>query len=260
MFIASPRIAGETEEFSAGAPGLRAVLPAHHTVTERVAKVEDEASQLAELLCARLCHDLAGTIGAVGTGAELLAEENSSGNLSAAGVSGDALALLLASAATLSARLRFLRLALGNGKGMTGEQLRQLVADFLAGAASGGGWRLAWQDDGPVPWSPAAGKLLVNLVWLAQDCLPRGGTIAVEARRQPQILARVTADGPLVSFGEAATGLTATAIGGLGPRSAQGLYAARLAQRQGYVIRSENCANRISFVAEKCNLYGKDGL
>ncbi len=189
---------------------------------------------LAELLCARLCHDLAGAIGAVGTGAELLADDGMDGASAA-----EALALLASSAAAATNRLRFLRLALGSGGAPVAEtQLLDLSRAFLAGAGGAGlTVRLDWVGSGGGAWPVDAAKLLLNLVLLAQDCLPRGGVITVRARPEAQVLASLVAAGAGAVPGDAIAGLAAPGMAGLGPRSAQGYYSARLAARLGMAVR-----------------------
>ncbi len=200
---------------------------------------DDDHLILAELLCARVCHDLSGPVGAVGTGAELLTEESD-------GLDADALALLASSAAIAGQRLRFLRLALGpGGAAVAGPQLREVTAAFLAGAAAASeAVRLDWEDGGSTAWENAAAKLLLNLVLLARDCLPRGGAILVRARLPGQPWASVVAEGQGAVSGEAMAGLTA-GIDDLEPRSAQGYYAAGLASRLGLTIRASVASGRI---------------
>jgi len=202
---------------------------------------------LAELLCARLCHDLAGPVAAVGTGAELLADEDGGG----AGLEAEALALLATSAAVAGHRLRFLRLVLGSSNAaVAAPALRELAANFLAGAAPAGqSLTLSWRDGGTAAWAAGAAKMLLNLVLLARDCLPRGGVVRVEARSGEGPLARVSAEGPGAQPGEAAAEWAAAAspLASLGPRGAQGRYARLLAERLGLAPTLESAADRVVF-------------
>ncbi len=201
---------------------------------------------LAELLCARLCHDLAGAIGAVGTGAELLADDGMD-----AASSAEALALLASSAAVAGNRLRFLRLALGSGgSSVVTAQLRELALGFVGGGAGGSlTLRLDWPEAGDESWPADAAKLLLNLVLLAQDCLPRGGDIAVRTRPAAGVLASVIAAGNGAAAGDAVAGLSAGGSAGLGPRSAQGYYSARLAARLGLAVQCSNEGGRVVLLA-----------
>ena len=203
----------------------------------------DERLQLdlAELLCARLCHDLAGPVGAVATGAELLAEEG--------GDSGEALDLLASSAAAASQRLRFFRLAFGPAaKPVAAGELRELASNFLAGSAtSGGTLAVEWRDNANGPWDGGAAKLLLNLLLVARDCLPRGGTLRVTLRPGPDLLADLVAEGQAVATAEAVAGLAGAIPGspasspvtspfGIGPRGAQGFYTGHLANGLGIAV------------------------
>lgn len=194
---------------------------------------EDAELLLAELLCARLCHDLAGPIGAVATGAELLADDSGG-----EGLSRDALALLAASATAAATRLRFLRLALGSGTAAVApRQLRQLCIDLLTHeTGAGSNITLEWHDGLDQPWSAVPARLLLNLVLLARDCLPRGGAIRVEGRAEGPMLT-VIAEGPQAVSGETAAALHASGPEGLTPRGAQGYLAARLAARANLAVR-----------------------
>jgi len=183
-----------------------------------------DQERLAELLCARLCHDLAGTVGAVNAGAELLAEEGPSSPLAA-----EAVSLLADSAASMAARLRFLRLALGPSSSSSPNEARGLALAFLEKGHPQGDWRLDWPQEQAQARTPDQAKLLLNLICLAQDCLPRGGVIAV--RPHEEILVAARGDAP--AAGESVQGLEAADLSELGPRAGQGAYAAFVAARLG---------------------------
>jgi len=174
-----------------------------------------------------VCHDLAGPVGAVGTGAELLAEEDMG-----AGMASDALSLLASSAATAGSRLRFLRMALGSGGGaVAGRQLHELIVNFLAVPLSGSeGVRVDWQDGQAGLWNSGAAKLLLNMVLLARDCLPRGGAVLVRTQADGQGMV-VTAEGVGAVPGASVAALTAAGVEVLDARGIQGYYAGQLAKR-----------------------------
>lgn len=125
----------------------------------------------AQLLVSRICHDLAGGISAVSTGAELLAEDSGAAD-------GDALALISSSAQQSSCRLQFLRVAFGSGGGdgdsVSMDDLRKLTQGFL----DGGRVSLAWEDDGQ-RIALGAAKLLLNLCLIGAEALPRGGVLSI---------------------------------------------------------------------------------
>lgn len=197
-----------------------------------------EQERLAELLCARLCHDLAGAVGAVSAGAELLAEEGPASPMAA-----EAVSLLADSAASMTARLRFLRLALGTASASSPNEARALAAAFLEKGFPQGDWKLDWPMAQAAAKSPDQAKLLLNLICLAQDCLPRGGVIAVRPDEEVLVAAR----GDTVTVGESVQGLTATDFAALGPRAGQGAYAAFLAARSGGSITYNQASGEIAF-------------
>ncbi len=125
-----------------------------------------------ELLCARLCHDLISPVGAVNTGLELIGE---------IGEDAEAMELVRTSAEVAGKKLQFFRIAYGfAGGGTAGVSLSAAAA--AATAVETQRIRLDWAEEHqPAAPAPAAGsvKLLLNMVLLASECLPRGGTIAV---------------------------------------------------------------------------------
>lgn len=132
--------------------------------------------RVAQLLCSRVCHDLIGPVGAVSSGIELMGEDGS--------MAEDAMALIVKSSAQASRRLAFFRTAFGLG-GATGPRAVSEGRDLAAALFDKGRAELDWPPEatrcaeGVV--GPLAVKLLLNLVLLGVDCLPRGGAVAVRA-------------------------------------------------------------------------------
>ena len=140
---------------------------------------------MAELLCARLCHDLAGPVGAAAAGAELLDE------LGEAGIDRDTLELVAASAAAAAARLKYFRAAFGpSGRSQATSLLRELIEGYLASSQSAAApnvdldWQVATAE---LPATTA--RLMLNLVLIARDAAegPRGGQ-ALLARHLAQLV------------------------------------------------------------------------
>lgn len=186
---------------------------------------------LAELLCARLCHDLSSPIGAIATGAELLAED------AEAGAFGELTALLAISAQTATSRLRFLRLAFGvAGSPMSMGQFRAVVDSYIASSGqSGRRIALEWRTNGVDSLSPQKAKLAANLVLLAEDHLSLGGEMAIDfSAVNPDLLELKVRGGK--TAGQATAGLESENPAAFGPKGAQGFYTARLAEMQRCVI------------------------
>lgn len=151
----------------------------------------------AQLLVSRICHDLAGGISALSTGAELLAEDSGAADA-------DALALISSSAQQSSHRLKFLRVAFGSdggdGDSVSMADLRKLTQGFL----EGGRVSLAWEDDGQ-RIALGSAKLLLNLCLIGAEALPRGGVLSISGGQM---------DGQL-GFGVSAQGAGARIAGEL---------------------------------------------
>jgi len=128
--------------------------------------------KVSQLLVSRVCHDLAGGISALGTGAELLSEDNQMADE-------EALSVIAMSAKQSSARLAFFRMAFGlggvAGDTITTDELKDLVQNFI----EGGRLSLVWGAQN-TRISLVPGKLLLNLCLIGVECLPRGGTLRVE--------------------------------------------------------------------------------
>lgn len=187
--------------------------------------IEGDDIRLSELLCARLCHDLASPMGAAAAGLELLED------------CGDAetAALVAAGMATATARLKFLRAALGPAAegAQSPEALAELADAYLGGAVQGG-IALDWRCDRS-RLDGATARLLLNLVLIARDALPRGGRIAVRVTGAGagDLGLMVEAEGQ--GAGPSAEAAPVLLDGGppAGPRGAQAWYARRLAEGMG---------------------------
>jgi histidine phosphotransferase ChpT len=127
--------------------------------------------RVAELLAARLCHELISPIAAVGNGVELLGEED-------ADFVRDALSLVADSAQKAARRLQFYRFAFGfAGSGaLAGPPPHQLAAEFFADTRVVCDYPEAARNL-PLPWQ----KLACNLLAVGAEALPRGGHLRLDA-------------------------------------------------------------------------------
>jgi histidine phosphotransferase ChpT len=128
--------------------------------------------KIAALLSSRLCHDLISPVGAICNGLEVLKDEED------AEMRAHAMTLIEASADQASARLQYARIAFGAG-GSAGAQIElgdalALTQNILQRGKITLDWRL---ENKLVPKDMV--KLLLNLVLIAIDCIPRGGTLTV---------------------------------------------------------------------------------
>ena len=133
-----------------------------------------------ELACSKLCHDVISPIGAVNNGLDLLEEEDD------AALKEEATALAQRSARRASILLQVYRSAFGNAGNQQTFGPREAVAlaqEFLqSGKAQLNAPNLPESSTVPAGY----GKLALNLIILAADSLPRGGTIQFQVR-SPQL-------------------------------------------------------------------------
>ena len=128
--------------------------------------------ELAALLCSRVCHDLISPVGAIVNGLEVLDDSKSSDDREFA------LNLIRKSAKTASAKLQFCRLAFG-AAGSAGAQIDTGDAEAMArGFLEDDKTKITWTL--PRTLQPKNRvKLLLNMLVLAQQAIPRGGTLTV---------------------------------------------------------------------------------
>lgn len=147
--------------------------------------------RVAELLASRLCHDLVSPIGAVVNGMELIEEVGGD-------FSEEALELSARSARQASQRLQFYRVAFGWGGGRTDKNLadtRRLIEGVLEHGRVSMVWDTSPALDGHQPDRTVV-KLVLGLVALGQEALPRGGTIHVcVAQDAPRFDITIRAEG-----------------------------------------------------------------
>ena len=162
-----------------------------------------EALDLAALLCSRVCHDLISPVGAVVNGLEVLEEGKDEETRTFA------LDLIKKSAQLASARLQFCRLAFG-AAGSAGAVIDLGDAQGVArGFLEDGKTRLEWNL--PRELLPKNRvKLLLNLLLLAGQTIPRGGILKVDPVGEGQTMGfRISATGQNARIPQAVPGLVA---------------------------------------------------
>ena len=156
---------------------------------------QNDAIDLASLLCSRLCHDMLSPVGALSNGLELLSSENDPE------MRQRCFELLEQSAKISTDKLKFFRLAFGAAGGF-GEMVEVAEPKALIEALAGDAKRITvnWAlDEQKLP--KGAVKILLNFGQIGLDALVRGGTldIGVEARDGAhEIVVRAT--GPKIGF------------------------------------------------------------
>jgi len=145
--------------------------------------------ELAALLCSRVCHDLISPVGAIVNGLEVLDDNPKPEDRDFA------LELIRKSSKTASARLQFCRLAFG-AAGSAGAQIDLGDAQTMArGQLEDGKLTIAWNlPRALLPKNRV--KLLLNMLVIAQQTIPRGGVLKVDPVGEGETMSfRITATG-----------------------------------------------------------------
>jgi histidine phosphotransferase ChpT len=190
-----------------------------------------DALDLAALLCSRVCHDLISPTGAIVNGLEVLEEKDSDEETRTF-----ALDLIKRSARTASARLQFCRLAFGSA-GSAGAQIDLGNAHAMARAfIEDDKTRLAWNLP-QVLLPKNRVKLLLNLLIIAGQTIPRGGTLTVDAVGDGEGF-RIVAAGPNARIPHAVPALLAgtSENGSVDAHAIQPFYAGLLARACGLAV------------------------
>ncbi len=139
---------------------------------------------LADALCARLCHDLSSPLGTLMGAIEMVTED--------VDCVPEALPLARDAAAAMGARLRLLRAAWSGDCGpLNAAQLAELALGLPSRVRTElGGLR----GDFPLPTS----RVLVNLLLLGGEALPRGGVVALSGQPGGDVMA--TVEGPIAAW------------------------------------------------------------
>jgi len=182
--------------------------------------------RILELINARLCHELVSPVGAISNGVELLDDDDP-------GFVRDAIRLIGQSARKAAQRLQFYRFAYGTAATASGTAAGS-GRDLAAGLLEGGKVRCDWSDetaDWPVDWQ----RLACNMLVLAAEALPRGGTVLIRPLPAGGSGVEVAAEGESVNFGpemRSALDPAATAAQ-LTSRTVHAYFTARLALQLG---------------------------
>lgn len=174
-----------------------------------------------DLLCGRLCHELISPVGAINNGIELLDEDDPE-------FLKEAMSLIGQSARKAGQRLQFYRFAYGTaGGGAARFDGRELANALLDGGKVNASWApeatsldARWQ------------RLACNVLVLAAEALPRGGTVTVRASNGGL---EIVAEGETVNVTDDLRAAldAALPVEVLTARTVHAYYTVRLAQQMG---------------------------
>jgi histidine phosphotransferase ChpT len=191
-----------------------------------------EALDLAALLCSRVCHDLISPSGAIVNGLEVLEESNDEETKSFA------LDLIKKSARTASARLQFCRIAFG-AAGSAAAQVDLGDAEIVArGFVEDEKVKLFWNLPSTLLPKNRV-KLLLNMILVAAQSIPRGGIVAVDGEGPPEAMTfKISARGLNARIPQAVPALLAgrPENGGIDAHAIQPFYAGLLGRACGLAV------------------------
>ena len=190
-----------------------------------------DSLDLAALLCSRVCHDLISPVGAIVNGLEVLEEENDEETKTFA------MDLIKKSARNASAKLQFCRLAFG-AAGSAGVQIDTGDAEKMArGFIEDDKTKLTWNPP-RVLLAKNRVKLLLNMLIIAGQAIPRGGMLTVDPVGEGDFLSfRVTAAGQNARVPPHAANLLAgTPEGSVDAHAIQPFYTGMLARACGLTV------------------------
>ena len=159
--------------------------------------------ELAALLCSRVCHDLISPAGAIVNGLEVLEESKDEETRTFA------LELIKKSAGVASARLQFCRIAFGAAGSATAQVDLGDAGTVAKGFIEDDKTKLTWNL--PRLLLPKNRvKLLLNMLLIAGQTIPRGGQIMIDPIGQGETMGfRIGAAGQNARLPQAAVGLVA---------------------------------------------------
>lgn len=143
------------------------------------------ATDLASLISSRICHDLISPIGALNTAIEVLDDTESKE------MHEDALKLIKLAASEASAKLSYLRIALGTNstsKGVMNLDKLKLITENMFNTEK---FSFNW-DVSEIKLEKSIARILLNILMLAIQSIPRGGKITIKIEEKYDKLKLVT--------------------------------------------------------------------
>ena len=207
-----------------------------------------ENTKLAALISSKICHDLVEPMNAIIQGHEMIRGDASSKP------DPDALSLLDQGVAKAWAKLEFFRFAISGavaeGEGQLDEGRE--VAFKLYGALKP---ELAWNTPAVAMPRPAV-RVIMNLLLIANECLPRGGKVEITAEKSGEVVeVRITATGPRASLRTptAAALRGETPEGGLTGYTVQQALTGLLARQNNIELAARESEEKVELIARSAS-------
>ena len=212
--------------------------------------------ELAQLLCTRLCHDLAGPIGAVAAGVELIAGDPTAADP-------ETLSLIGTSSNAASLKLRFMRAVLGTDSGSVNGStldLSALLDGYLDATttadakpavrwSAGPSFQAFAQAAGP-KWRQAVLNVCLSALELQPGCRELGVTVATESRNVTlTVEAKANPARILAPRAELESALMGANGDALSAKTVQAFLAGQMIRAAGGTVRVAKGTGAVSIVA-----------
>ncbi len=193
---------------------------------------------ITELLLTKFCHDIAGAVGAMLNGSELLTDSFDDKEFLT-----QATNTLIDSSKFLTYRLRFFRAAFGTPKQhYAPETAIQLATDYISTLHD---INLNWENEGEEDFALTRIKLISCLICIST--LSKGGEIAVNGRT-------IIVSGPNAMLSDAMeTALNGNILSEENSEVAPGLFLCNYMKDTGYKLSVDKDANCVTFKIENLN-------
>jgi len=205
---------------------------------------------LIELISAKICHDLAGPIGAVNNGVELLLEDKCA-------IKDRAAFLIEESAREAVARLQFFRQLYGNVS-LVGEanleHLKNITVSFFKDSKIMLDWPDGHTNASEVSISHKLGKIMLNIILIGSTILIHGGKLSVRLQKLPTgKRISVTASGTGLKVDEflLQNALDKVDSASVNSRNVQVYYTFRFAKQVGVHIHMDQKTDLVEFTIDQ---------
>lgn len=200
-----------------------------------------ENTKLTALVASRICHDMVEPMSAIIQGLEMIKTADGK-------TDPDALSLLDAGVGKAWAKLEFFRFAMAGAvaEGDSDIEEGKPVAVKLYSVLKP---ELVWSV-GSVAMPRPAVRVIVNLLLIANECLPRGGTVELTAQNGEVV---VTAKGPRAKLREPTALALRGEQGELSGHTIQPTLTALLAQQGGVEISTRESEEQVEFIARSAS-------
>jgi histidine phosphotransferase ChpT len=212
-------------------------------LTEATNAAEPSDLELAALISSKICHDVISPVGAIYNGLEILGED---ADPSSRDYAMDVIRNVTVQA---SARLQFARFAFGAAGSAGAEIDLQTAREISEGFIGDGKHKLTWTaPTGYLPKNQV--KLILNLVAISINALPRGGDIAVAIENDLSSLSIcIVCTGPRCRPPQHLPEILAGRMPEIDAMSVQAYYTWRLAQNVGARVTIDQTEDAVTLRA-----------